>query len=157
MATAVSFRQYLKSLSLSSYFLRCVVLQDESKLFAINSFCKNVHPIQMNYNMLSWRRAKFVANQTTIYDYMALGFCSARPRFKISHFTSQASLSWKKLSFQNYMNWEMLSWVSFSEFNQLGQLIVVASIDTELQLIFHPIFHMCQSVMFDVCGTIMWL
>ena len=132
-------------------------LKMKANFFAIYFFCKNVCPIVKSYSKLSWRWVIFVANQTTIYDYMALGFCSARPSLKISHFTSQASLSWKKLSFQNYMNWEMLSWVSFSEFNQLGQLIVVASIDTELQLIFHPIFHMCQSVMFDLRGTIMWL
>ena len=46
----------------------------------------------------------------------------------------------KKLSFQNYMNSEMLSWVSFSDFKQVGQLIVIANIDAEIQLIFHPIF-----------------
>lgn len=137
--------------------MRYLKMKAKANVFAIYFFCKNVYPIVKSYSKLSWRWVKYVANQTTIYDYMALGFCSARPSFKISHFTSQASLSWKKLSFQNYMNWEMLSWVSFSEFNQLGQLIVVASIDTELQLIFHPIFHMCQSVMFDLRGTIMWL
>ena len=137
--------------------MRYLKMKAKANVFAIYFFCKNVYPIVKSYSKLSWRWVKYVANQTTIYDYMALGFCSARPSFKISHFTSQASLSWKKLSFQNYMNWEMLSWVSLSEFNQLGQLIVVASIDTELQLIFHPIFHMCQSVMFDLRGTIMWL
>ena len=137
--------------------MRYLKMKAKANFFAIYFFCKNVYPIVKSYSKLSWRWVKYVANQTTIYDYMALGFCSARPSFKISHFTSQASLRWKKLSFQNYMNWEMLSWVSFSEFNQLGQLIVVASIDTELQLIFHPIFHMCQSVMFDLRGTIMWL
>ena len=80
-----------------SYFLRCAVPQDESKLFChILFFCKNVYPIVKSYSKLSWRWVKYVANQTTIYDYMALGFCSARPSFKISHFTSQASLSWKK-------------------------------------------------------------
>ena len=136
--------------------MRYLKMKAKANFFAIYFFCKNVYPIVKSYSKLSWRWVKYVANQT-IYDYMALGFCSARPSFKISHFTSQASLRWKKLSFQNYMNWEMLSWVSFSEFNQLGQLIVVASIDTELQLIFHPIFHMCQSVMFDLRGTIMWL
>ena len=84
-------------------------------------------------------------------------FLFSSPELENFAFYKPSQPQLKKLSFQNYMNWEMLSWVSFSEFNQLGQLITVASIDTELQLIFHPIFHMCQSVMFDLRGTIMWL
>ena len=151
MATAVSFRQYLKSLSLSSYFLRCVVLQDESKLFAINSFCKNVHPIEKNYNMLSWRRAKFVANQTTIYCYMALGFSRARPSLENFVFSKPSQPQQKNCHLRimwiqkcclgyHFLNCCRLS---FSEL----QLIVVASFYTRLYFIFHSIFHMCRSVM----------
>ena len=73
-------------------------LKMKANFFAVYFFfCKNVHPIVKSYNMLSWWRwAKFVANQTTIYDYMAVAFCKLARDWKISCFPSQASISHKK-------------------------------------------------------------